>query len=81
MPYRDATCIYTVVHARTAATRSRSTNLASWSELPSTAGAATAVLRGPAMDGATGAWVSLTRPSAFSQLPEEFYTSDFVAPL
>ncbi|WP_425005521.1 hypothetical protein [Mycolicibacterium sp. S3B2] len=45
------------------------------------AGAATAVLRGPAMDGATGAWVSLTRPSAFSQLPEEFYTSDFVAPL
>eukprot|EP00964_Phaeocystis_antarctica_P129884 scaffold93731_cov78-Phaeocystis_antarctica.AAC.1 len=43
MPYRDATCIYTVVHTRTAATRSRSTNLASWSELPSTAGAATAV--------------------------------------
>ena len=44
-------------------------------------GAATVVLRGPLMDGATGAWVSLTRPSAFSQHPEEFYNSDFVATL
>jgi len=36
--------IYAVVHARTAATRSRSTNLASWSKLASTAGTATAVV-------------------------------------
>ena len=29
--------------------------------------------------GATGAWVLITRPDAFSQNPAEFYTSDLVA--
>ena len=45
------------------------------------AGAASVVMRGPVMDGATGVWLSLTRPSQFSQFPAEFYTSGFVAPL
>ncbi|ULE32332.1 hypothetical protein [Mycobacterium sp. IDR2000157661] len=31
--------------------------------------------------GATGAWLFISRPSAFSQTPEEFYTTDFVAPI
>lgn len=31
--------------------------------------------------GATGAWVWITRPDAFSQDPAEFYTTDFIAPL
>jgi hypothetical protein len=31
--------------------------------------------------GATGAWIWITRPSAFSQNPEEFYTTDLVAPI
>lgn len=45
------------------------------------AGAAAVVLRGPVMQGATGAWLSMTRPGQFSQLPAEFYTSGFVAAL
>lgn len=35
-------------------------------------------VRAPIESGATGAWVSITRPSAFSQNPEEFYTTDFL---
>lgn len=31
--------------------------------------------------GATGAWVFISRPDAFSQNPAEFYTTDFIAPL
>lgn len=31
--------------------------------------------------GATGAWVFITRPDAFSQNPAEFYTSDLVLPI
>ncbi len=44
-------------------------------------GGGAVTVRGPLMSGATGAWVSITRPSAFSQQPEEFYTSGFVAEL
>jgi hypothetical protein len=31
--------------------------------------------------GTTGVWVYIQRPSPYSQAPEEFYTSDFVAPV
>jgi hypothetical protein len=42
------------------------------------AGAGRVTLRGPVASGATGAWMSITRPGEFSQTPAEFYTSDFV---
>lgn len=38
-------------------------------------------LRGPKAAGATGAWMYLSRPGYLSQTPEEFYTTDFVAPI
>ena len=38
-------------------------------------------VRGLIASGATGVWVFISRPSAFSQTPAEFYTTDFVAPL
>jgi hypothetical protein len=36
-------------------------------------------LQGPIESNATGAWVMVTRPSAFSQTPAEFYSSTFIA--
>jgi len=36
-------------------------------------------LQGPMESNATGAWVMVTRPSAFSQTPAEFYSSTFIA--
>jgi hypothetical protein len=36
-------------------------------------------LQGPIESNATGAWVMVQRPSAFSQTPAEFYSSTFVA--
>ncbi len=45
------------------------------------AGAAATTVRAPIMSGATGAWVSITRPSADSQMPEEFYTTDVIVQL
>jgi hypothetical protein len=36
-------------------------------------------VRGPIASGATGVWLFITRPGEFSQTPEEFYTTDFVA--
>jgi hypothetical protein len=42
------------------------------------AGAAATTVRAPIMSGATGAWMSITRPSPYSQLPVEFYSSDTV---
>lgn len=45
------------------------------------AGSGTVTVRGPRMPGATGAWLSLTRPASNSQQPEEFYTTDFIASL
>ncbi|WP_137149195.1 hypothetical protein [Mycolicibacterium sp. CR10] len=44
-------------------------------------GAGALTLRGPIMSGATGAWVFITRPSPYSQVPEEFYATDFIAKL
>ncbi len=41
-------------------------------------GAGTTTVRGPIQPGATGAWLSVTRPSAFSQVPEEFYSTDLI---
>lgn len=38
-------------------------------------------LRGPRAPGATGAWMYVSRPGYLSQTPEEFYTTDFVAPI
>ena len=38
-------------------------------------------LQGPIESNATGAWVMVTRPSAFSQTPAEFYSSTFIAPI
>jgi hypothetical protein len=43
------------------------------------AGAASVTLRGPIAQGATGAWLFISRPGEFSQTPDEFYTTDFVA--
>jgi hypothetical protein len=42
------------------------------------AGAAATTVRAPLMSGATGAWMSITRPSPYSQFPEEFYSSDMI---
>jgi hypothetical protein len=35
-------------------------------------------IRGPLAPGATGVWLSVTRPSANSQQPAEFYSTDYV---
>ena len=43
------------------------------------AGAGSVTLQGPVASGKTGAWVIVERPSATSQTPAEFYTSEFVA--
>ena len=42
------------------------------------AGAGATTVRGPIASDATGVWVSITRPSPFSHMPEEFYTTDAV---
>ncbi|PRC43883.1 hypothetical protein C6A85_000000103055 [Mycobacterium sp. ITM-2017-0098] len=42
------------------------------------AGSGATTLRAPIMSGATGAWMSLTRPSPYSQQPDEFYTTDAI---
>ncbi|WNG85262.1 hypothetical protein C6A87_014910 [Mycobacterium sp. ITM-2016-00317] len=42
------------------------------------AGSGSVTVRGPIAPGTTGVWASVTRPSPFSQTPEEFYTTDFV---
>jgi hypothetical protein len=44
-------------------------------------GAGSLTLRGPVVSGATGSWMFISRPGEFSQTPDEFYTSDFVASL
>lgn len=41
-------------------------------------GAGATAVRAPVMPGATGAWVSITRPSPYSQQPDEFYTTDAI---
>lgn len=43
------------------------------------AGAGAATVRGPRTAGADGAWVFITRPGVYSQVPEEFYTSGVIA--
>ncbi|MDX1873421.1 hypothetical protein SBI67_14965 [Mycolicibacterium sp. 120266] len=43
------------------------------------AGNAHATIRSAIEPGATGAWVSIERPSEHSQQPAEAYTSDFIA--
>jgi hypothetical protein len=35
-------------------------------------------LNSPLMAGATGSWVAIERPQPNSQLPAEFYTTDFI---
>jgi hypothetical protein len=45
------------------------------------AGQASSTLGDNIRSGSTGAWVFVSRPSEFSQIPAEFYTSDFVAPV
>jgi hypothetical protein len=45
------------------------------------AGAGSTTFQGPIVPGATGAWVIVERPAPNSQTPEEFYTSEFAAPL
>jgi hypothetical protein len=57
-----------------------------WGVTPATlftdgGGNATMTLRAPRQDGATGAWVYLELPSPYSMIPDEYYTSDFIAPL
>jgi hypothetical protein len=44
-------------------------------------GAGKTTVRSPIMSGATGVWFSLTRPSPYSQMPEEFYTTDAILPI
>ena len=44
-------------------------------------GAGSVTLQGPVESGKTGAWVIVERPSAYSQTPEEFYTTEFIASL
>lgn len=41
-------------------------------------GAGTITLTSPLRAGATGAWISIERPQQFSQVPDEFYTSDLI---
>jgi len=43
------------------------------------AGAASVTVQGPIAQGATHAWVFISRPGEFSQTPAEFYTTDFTA--
>jgi hypothetical protein len=43
------------------------------------AGAASTTVRGSVEPGATGVWLFISRPDAFSQTPAEFYTTDFIA--
>lgn len=43
------------------------------------AGGGAVTVRGPIMPGATGAWVSITRPSPHSQIPAEFYSTNLIA--
>jgi hypothetical protein len=45
------------------------------------AGQATTTLQDRIQSGTTGAWVLIQRPSPYSQTPDEFYTSDFIAPV
>jgi hypothetical protein len=45
------------------------------------AGAASVTLQDSIEPWATGAWVFITRPDAFSQNPAEFYTTDLIAPI
>jgi hypothetical protein len=45
------------------------------------AGAASVTVEDGIEPGATGAWVFITRPDAFSQIPAEFYTTDVIAPI
>jgi hypothetical protein len=45
------------------------------------AGQATTTLQDRIQSGTTGAWVLIQRPSPYSQMPDEFYTSDFIAPV
>ncbi|QNJ93252.1 hypothetical protein HZU40_02420 [Mycolicibacterium fluoranthenivorans] len=42
-------------------------------------GAAHATIRTAVNPGATGVWISVERPSAYSQQPAEAYTTDFIA--
>lgn len=42
-------------------------------------GAAHATIRSAIYPGATGVWISIERPSAYSQQPAEAYTTDFIA--
>lgn len=42
------------------------------------AGAGATTVRGPIASDATGVWLSITRPGPFSQMAEEFYTTDVV---
>jgi hypothetical protein len=44
-------------------------------------GQASTTLQDHIQSGATGAWVLIQRPSPYSQTPDEFYTSDFIAPV
>jgi hypothetical protein len=41
-------------------------------------GAGSITLRGPLMPGATGVWLSITRPQPNSQQPGEFYSTDYI---
>jgi hypothetical protein len=43
------------------------------------AGQASTTLQDSIQSGTTGAWVFIQRPSPYSQTPDEFYTSDFLA--
>jgi hypothetical protein len=45
------------------------------------AGAGSVTVQDAIEPGATGAWVFITRPDAFSQNPAEFYTSDLIVPI
>lgn len=45
------------------------------------AGRATTTLRGAIAPGTTGAWVQVQRPSEHSQSPDNYYSSDFIAPV
>ena len=42
-------------------------------------GGGAVTVRGPIASGATGFWLFITRPSEFSQIPAESYTTDYVA--
>jgi hypothetical protein len=44
-------------------------------------GAGGVSIHSPIASGATGAWMFITRPGEGTQMPAEFYTSDFVVPI